>query len=78
MHVLFTDCVLRECSACGQQRAFEAPTCADGHGSDCSELACVECGCAVFAGFFAFGASPEADTASGTTAKASPHIAAAA
>ncbi|QFG20704.1 hypothetical protein [Actinomadura sp. WMMB 499] len=29
---------------------FEQPPCSDGHGSDCPERACVECGAAVLAG----------------------------
>ncbi|PZS34828.1 MAG: hypothetical protein DLM59_03890 [Pseudonocardiales bacterium] len=42
--------LLRECSTCGGPRAFEAPDCAEGHGPDCPDLACVECGEAVFVG----------------------------
>ena len=42
--------VLRHCSACGDERGFEAPVCADGHEADCPELVCVDCGAALFAG----------------------------
>jgi len=42
--------VLLRCAECGQVRAFEAPPCADGHGDDCPERVCVECGFAVFVG----------------------------
>jgi len=48
-----TEMVLRECRTCGGPRAFEAPACADGHGPDCPDLACVECGEAVFVGVLA-------------------------
>jgi hypothetical protein len=39
--------LLRECPCCGQERAFETPPCADGHGPECSELACGVCGTAL-------------------------------
>lgn len=42
--------VLLYCAECGEVRAFETPPCADGHGDDCPERACVECGFAVFVG----------------------------
>jgi hypothetical protein len=42
--------VLRHCSTCGDEREFEAPPCLDGHGFDCPELACAECGTALFVG----------------------------
>jgi hypothetical protein len=45
-----TELLLRDCSTCGDQRRFEAPDCADGHGPDCPDLACVECGTAIFVG----------------------------
>lgn len=62
--------VLRECSACGEQRAFEAVVCADGHGADCPELACVECGEAVLLGIFDFEVAADGGVL--------PHVAAAA
>lgn len=37
----------RECPCCGDERAFETPPCADGHGPDCAELACADCGTAL-------------------------------
>jgi hypothetical protein len=37
----------RPCPSCGQERAFETPPCADGHGPDCAELACRDCGAAL-------------------------------
>ncbi len=43
--------LLRDCARCERQRLFEVPTCQDGHGAECPELACVECGEAVWAGF---------------------------
>jgi hypothetical protein len=36
--------VVRYCSVCDAVRAFERVPCGDGHGSDCPELVCIECG----------------------------------
>ncbi len=44
---------LRWCAGCADQRAFEVPPCEDGHGLDCLDLACVECGHAIVVGIFA-------------------------
>ncbi len=41
---------LRTCPSCRAERPFEAPPCPDGHGADCAELACVECGTALLVG----------------------------
>ncbi|MER7544944.1 hypothetical protein [Actinomadura sp.] len=38
------------CSTCGDEREFEQPPCPDGHGAECPERACVECGAAVLVG----------------------------
>jgi hypothetical protein len=38
---------LRSCPSCGEERAFETPPCTDGHGPDCAELACRDCGAAL-------------------------------
>jgi hypothetical protein len=38
------------CADCGGPRWFEQPPCFDGHGADCPERACVECGAAVLLG----------------------------
>ena len=41
------------CAACGDERAFVQPPCADGHiddGGECPEWACADCGTAVFVG----------------------------
>lgn len=38
------------CSICGDDRRFERPPCADGHGDECPELACTDCGAAVLTG----------------------------
>ncbi|GAA1572328.1 hypothetical protein GCM10009678_63720 [Actinomadura kijaniata] len=35
------------CSACGDERVFERPPCPDGHGADCPEWICTDCGAAV-------------------------------
>ena len=37
----------RHCPCCGDERAFETPPCPDGHGADCAELACRDCGTAL-------------------------------
>ena len=38
------------CASCGDEAEFEAPPCQDGHGEECLDLACVECGHAVVVG----------------------------
>jgi hypothetical protein len=38
------------CPQCADERPFERPECLDGHGTDCPERACVECGAAVLLG----------------------------
>lgn len=43
----------RSCPSCGTERVFEQPPCIDGHGIDCSEWCCTECGCAVLIGLAA-------------------------
>jgi hypothetical protein len=40
----------RSCPCCGDERAFETPPCGDGHGPDCAELACRDCGTALLVG----------------------------
>jgi hypothetical protein len=35
------------CPTCGHDRLAEAPPCPDGHGDDCPDRACVECGTAL-------------------------------
>ncbi len=37
----------RHCPVCDEERSFEQPPCADGHGVDCPELACAVCGMAI-------------------------------
>jgi hypothetical protein len=34
----------RWCPGCSTQTLFEQPPCEDGHGTDCLDLACMECG----------------------------------
>lgn len=41
---------IRWCADCGDERRFEVPPCDDGHGEDCLDLACVECGHAIVVG----------------------------
>ncbi len=40
----------RYCSLCGGARTFEQVPCDDGHGADCPELLCVDCGYVVVVG----------------------------
>lgn len=44
---------MRWCVGCGDERLFELPPCEDGHGDDCLDLACVECGHAIVVGVLA-------------------------
>lgn len=39
--------VMLHCAHCRDDREFEQPPCVDGHGVDCPELACVDCGLAI-------------------------------
>ncbi|MCW2681083.1 MAG: hypothetical protein JWM62_2484 [Frankiales bacterium] len=41
---------IRWCAECMDEKAFEVPPCADGHGADCLDLSCVECGFAIVVG----------------------------
>ena len=41
---------LRWCAECSDERPFEVPPCEDGHGLDCLDLACVDCGHAIVVG----------------------------
>lgn len=40
----------RWCAGCQADTVFEVPPCEDGHGLDCADSACTECGLAVVAG----------------------------
>jgi hypothetical protein len=42
--------VFRTCIDCGGERAFVQPPCEEGHGVDCPDWVCVECGAAVLIG----------------------------
>lgn len=35
------------CPECGSESAFEQPLCSEGHGVDCPDLACIDCGTAL-------------------------------
>lgn len=43
--------LVRWCTTCEDDVAFEQPGCMDGHGGDCPEWVCVQCGDAVLIGF---------------------------
>jgi hypothetical protein len=43
--------VMRWCSTCQAESGFEQPECLDGHGTDCPEWACVQCGEAIVVGW---------------------------
>ena len=38
---------LRQCPCCADVRGFEVPPCAEDHGPECAERACLECGTAL-------------------------------
>jgi hypothetical protein len=40
----------RWCPECADERPFEMPPCEDGHGVDCLDLACVDCGFGIVVG----------------------------
>lgn len=40
----------RHCPCCHDDRIFEQPPCADGHGTDCTEWCCADCGAGVLIG----------------------------
>ena len=44
------DVQLRWCDGCADERPFVAPPCEDGHGADCVDLMCVDCGEAIVVG----------------------------
>ena len=44
---------VRWCAECSDERPFETPPCEDGHGFDCVDLACVDCGHAIVVGVLA-------------------------
>ena len=45
------DAMTNWCPECVDECSFEMPPCEDGHGADCLDLACVECGFAIVVGF---------------------------
>ena len=44
---------IRWCSECADDRRFDSPPCEDGHGENCLDLACAECGHAIVLGHVA-------------------------
>lgn len=47
----------RWCGGCQGETLFEVPPCEDGHGDDCLDLACIDCGAAVMVGVLVTGAA---------------------
>lgn len=43
--------LVRWCTTCEDDVAFEQPACVDDHGGDCPEWVCVQCGDALLIGF---------------------------
>lgn len=41
------------CDVCEGTALFDAPPCVDGHGTDCPELICTDCGSAMLVSAFA-------------------------
>ena len=52
--------IVRFCTICRGDMAFEQPDCVDAHGVDCPEWVCVECGDAVLVGFVLPARTPRA------------------
>ena len=50
MSSVFVTRDLRWCAECADERPFEVPPCEEGHGADCLDLACVDCGAAIVVG----------------------------
>lgn len=48
------------CHDCADERPFEQPECVDGHGADCIEWCCTECGGAVLVGMIVAEPAPDA------------------
>ncbi|CAO5243901.1 hypothetical protein [Frankia sp. AgKG'84/4] len=69
------DHIVLTCVSCGDERRFTQPPCADGHGVDCPEWACAECGAAVLIGPVPPARSAERARAAhrGTAAQGGPH-----
>ncbi|HVE73925.1 MAG TPA: hypothetical protein VNA30_02375 [Mycobacteriales bacterium] len=42
---------MRWCAECHDETPFVLPPCADGHGEDCLDLACLACGSALVSGW---------------------------
>jgi len=51
---------LRHCSTCADERPFERPLCEDGHGADCPDWVCLECGAGVYVAWLPQPAVPAA------------------
>jgi hypothetical protein len=47
---VFVQATVRFCPECAAETEFAQPQCDDGHGADCPEWFCVECGYAVLIG----------------------------
>ena len=39
-----------DCPVCGHENVLVAPDCTEGHGADCPDRLCVDCGTALFVG----------------------------
>lgn len=50
------------CPTCAALRLVEVPPCADGHGADCPDACCVECGTALFLDPVLLGAGARSST----------------
>jgi hypothetical protein len=49
---------MRFCPECADERPFEVPPCEDGHGADCLDLACMDCGLAIVVGLMVAAEAP--------------------
>lgn len=60
--------LLLPCPECCDERPFDQPLCEDGHGIDCPEWFCVDCGFALLLGTYPAFDLPPSRTAALTTA----------
>lgn len=47
MFAPYHDVLIVDCLECGGSRPADTPPCAEGHGAECPDRACAECGTAI-------------------------------
>jgi len=58
------------CPVCASKQLFETPECPDGHGAECPDRACVQCGTALSVDVSAESSAPAAPARRGRTSAA--------